>query len=386
MSFEYGGRMKILMISHEYPPLGGGGGNACLNLAKEYAKVGHEVTVLTAWYEGLAEEQNTRGVQLLRIPSKRKFIEHCSFSEMLSFLLKALPKADKLHKQKQFDICQIFFAIPSGPIGYYLKKRYRLPYVIRFGGGDIPGFQERFQIIYKLIGPLEKVLWKNAAALVANSAGLKHMAAGFYDKKPIAVIPNGADYEMFQVKQRVKATDGCFRILFVSRLIERKGMQFIIPQLADVRQALEHPIRLTIVGDGPYRETLMQLVKEYHAEEFTEFVGQKEKRELPQYYANADVFILPSKKEGMPNVVLEAMASGLPVIMTPCEGSEELVQGNGYVVSTSEFADRLISLGMNEELRLHMGKLSEERIQEHFTWEKTAQTYVELFERIKMKR
>ncbi len=375
--------MKILMISHEYPPLGGGGGNACMNLAKEYVKKRHDVTVLTVWYEGLAYEQNREGVQLLRIPSKRKHVEHCSFSEMVSFLLKALPKADRLQRQRQFDVCQIFFAIPSGPIGYYLKKRYALPYVIRFGGGDIPGFQERFQTIYKLIGPFEKVLWKNAAFLAANSEGLKRMAEEFYDKKPIAVIPNGADCEMFQVKQRVQAADGCFRILFVSRLIERKGLQFVIPQLSKIQKALKKPIRLTIVGDGPYRDKLLQLVKEYGADAMTEFVGQKEKSELPRYYADADVFILPSKKEGMPNVVLEAMAGGLPVVMTPCEGSQELVQENGFIVSAEEFADPLIALGRDEELRLRMGRMSQMRVQKYFTWEKTAQAYTEIFEKVR---
>ena len=72
-----------------------------------------------------------------------------------------------------------------------------------------------------------------------------------------------------------------------------------------------------------------------------EFVGQKNKKEIVPFYQNADLFILPSAKEGMPNVVLEAMACGLPIIMTPCEGSKELVQDNGYILLTSEMGEKI---------------------------------------------
>ena len=64
-----------------------------------------------------------------------------------------------------------------------------------------------------------------------------------------------------------------------------------------------------------------------------QFVGQKEKDGIVPYYQNADLFILPSAKEGMPNVVLEAMACGLPIVMTSCEGSKELITDNGIISS-----------------------------------------------------
>lgn len=374
--------MKILIVSHEYPPVGGGGANACMKLSEEYVKQGHEVTIVTAWFQELEKEIKRSGFYMIRVPSKRKKKEHCRFGEMLDYLLKAWKVCDRLEKEQQFDICQVFFAIPSGPIGLYLKLRYKLPYIIRFGGGDIPGFQERFRSLYKIIGPFEKLIWKNAAALVANSVGLKRMAEGFYRKKEILVIPNGADVQGEQTAQEKNRQESLFRILFVSRLIERKGLQFLIPQLPKIEEECGRKIVLTVVGEGFYRQELERIVKECQAEQLVEFVGQKEKSELVQYYANADVFVLPSKKEGMPNVVLEAMSFGLPIVMTPCEGSEELIQDNGYAIETAAFAEKIIFLENHERCREKMGLASRRLVSSCFQWSYAAKKYLSLMQDI----
>ena len=72
------------------------------------------------------------------------------------------------------------------------------------------------------------------------------------------------------------------------------------------------------------------------------FEGRKNKDQVLRYYQAADLFLLPSLSEGMPNVVLEAMASGLPIVITPCEGSKELVTDNGVIAPLDNFADALI--------------------------------------------
>jgi len=366
--------MKILIVSHEYPPIGGGGGNACMNLAHEYRTQGHDVTVVTAWFDGLDRYKRDGKLFIIRLPSKRSHLEYCGFGEMLSYLWKALKESDRLQKEKQFDAVMVFFAIPSGPIGYYLKKKYKVPYIIRFGGGDIPGYQDRFKIIYKLIGPFEKVIWRNAEVLVANSRGLRELAEKFYCKKKIEIIPNGVDTGFFPENAEKEETEE-YRLLFVSRLIERKGLQFIIPQLKYLQKKCKRRIMLTVVGDGPYRAVLEQLVKEQEVEDCIRFAGQKNKDELLPYYRDADVFILPSKKEGMPNVVLEAMASGLPIVMTPCEGSAELIDGNGYVVAADQFAEKLAMLSNDRELRLQMGRRSVDLVHERFLWSRVAGEY-----------
>lgn len=366
--------MNILAVSHEFPPIGGGGANACYYIIRGLGERGHKVTLITANYQGLPAEEWIHNIRVIRVASKRTHKEHCSFAEMLSYLEKGFFQACRLLKQEKYDVCFVFFGIPSGPIGYYLKKKYGIPYIIRFGGGDIPGFQERFTLAYKLLTPFIRLIWKNADALVANSAGLKKRASVFYGKKEVQVIYNGVDTETYYPKPRQE--DGECRILFVSRLIKRKGLQFLIPQLEAIQKQIpDKKLQLIVVGDGPYRETLEKLVDEYHVWDMVTFEGQKDKEEIVSYYQNADLFILPSQKEGMPNVVLEAMACGLPIIMTPCEGSEELVRKNGYIVSAEQFGETISHMLKSVEEMRKMGGLSRKYAVEKFTWDKIVDEY-----------
>lgn len=118
-----------------------------------------------------------------------------------------------------------------------------------------------------------------------------------------------------------------------------------------------------------------RIAEENHVSDMVEFVGQKGKEEIVPFYQNADLFILPSAKEGMPNVVLEAMACGLPIIMTPCEGSKELIDGNGDIVSVEGFEKRIIELIRNEEKREACSKVSIVRCQELFSWQQVVDAY-----------
>ena len=374
--------MKVLIVSHEYPPVGGGGANACMKLSEEYVKLGHEVHIVTVWFE---HPISNPAPNIHYVRSRRKHAEHCSFREMFSFLLKAFPIANRLEKAEHFDICLIFFGIPSGPVGYYLKRKYGLPYVIRFGGGDIPGFQKRFTYVYKLLAPGIRILWRSADALVANSAGLKNMAQGFYDKHEIRIITNGAETQIKSGEHKHAIGEERVRLLFVSRLIERKGLQDYLPYISVLRDRLRSigkSVELQIVGDGPYRDTLEAMVKEYGISDVISFVGQKDKAELPFYYANSDIFIFTSHKEGMPNVILEAMSYGLPIITTPCEGTDELISGNGYCVGIKDFNECILALVSDPDKYEKASDNSLLLIRDSFSWSSVSKEYVDLFAEI----
>lgn len=372
--------MKILIISHEYPPIGGGGANACFFLIREFARKGHQVTVITAQFEELLSRERTEeGAHIIRVPCRRENKEKSSFFEMLSYLLSAWRCADVLLKRERYDVCLTFFGIPSGPLALHLKKKYRLPYVVYFGGGDIPGAQKRFRYLYKVLEPAVRRIWKNASHLVANSEGLKKRALSFENRYTVDIIENGVDNQFFAPAQREKETDKII-ILFVSRLIEGKGLQYLIPEMQrvqlEVQQKIEKRVQLVIVGDGPYRSALEELTAEMTANELVLFEGRKNKEQVRQYYQAADLFVLPSLSEGMPNVVLEAMASGLPIVMTPCEGSKELITDNGIIAPLDTLPEALIQMCINKEERLVMGQNSLHRVEQYFRLDSIADRYL----------
>ncbi len=379
--------MKILIISHEYPPIGGGGANACMFLANEFSRMGHHVTILTAKHmfpsSNLSPSMNIR---IIRVRCLRKNIFSCTFGEMLTFLISAWIYARSFMKNEIFDICLVFFGLPSGPLAYYLKRKYNLPYVIRSGGGDIPGTQKRFSFLYKLLSPTLKKIWGNASAIITNSTGLQYRAKIFEHRYPISVIENGVDTSFFKPIYNTNKANTTIHILFVSRLLERKGLQYIIPMLNPicniVHQNCSQKIHLTIVGNGPYKSTLERLTEKYNCKDIITFVGQKDKNALLPFYQNADIFILPSLWEGMPNVVLEAMACGLPIIMSPCEGSDELIADNGFISEIENFDSKIIYLCIHADIRIKMGLTSRKIACEKYQWSSIGKRYLELFDSI----
>ena len=172
-------------------------------------------------------------------------------------------------QKRQFDFCKVFFGIPSGPIALIMKKKYGLPYLIRLGGGDIPGAQKRFRVLYKVLKPFIRSVWKNATCLVANSEDLQKKAYSFEERYTIQIVSNGVDCSFFspQIERNANGNNSKCKILFVSRLIEGKGLQFIIPHLKYIAEQVSREIELIVVGDGPFRKELEDIAKHYCVEE-----------------------------------------------------------------------------------------------------------------------
>ena len=378
--------MKLLFISHEYPPVGGGGGNACMNIAEEFVSGGHDVHVLTVLYNHLPDDHTEIGekLRIFRVPARRSGVSQSSFTEMLDFIRRAGPYAEKLCAKEKYDLCLCFYGMPSGVLALRLKKKFGLPYVVRFGGGDIPGFQERFKILYRVLSPKIRQIWGNAGRLVANSEGLKTFAQKFCAEYRIDVISNGVDSEEFKPLCDKECPSGkqdeTVRLLTVCRLIERKGLQDIVPHIHELEKKTNKKIEWIIVGDGPYSAALMDMAAGNGTDDAICFEGHKKRDELADYYRNADIFVFPSYKEGMPNVVLEAMASGLPVIMRKsCQGSQELIRDNGIASDGDFMIDLEEMINMAPGQISEMGRQSRLLAETEFSWKHVTDEYEKLF-------
>lgn len=366
--------MKILIINYEFPPLGGGAGNASYFIARELARSGHDVQVLTSRFKGLPAEEQKDGFTIIRIPVLRKKLDACTIFEMLTFLFSALIQTHSIQKDFLPDMTLAFFTIPCAPVAYYMKWRWAVPYCTLLRGGDVPGFRgigRAAAIVHTLIKPLTRFLWKHSRAVIANSHGLAELARKSWNGK-VAVIPNGVDTDFFKPAD-VKKNRDYVRLLFAGRLSEQKGLRPFLTTLKDLHT--KHEWRLTIIGDGPLRDELQKLVNgsETLAPRI-EFKGWLNKEKLLLEYQQSDIFVLPSLDEGMPNVILEAMACGLPIIATRIAGNEELVKHgeNGFLYAikdTATLSYDLLQLIENREITKQFGTKSVAMTQK-CNWEK----------------
>jgi glycosyltransferase involved in cell wall biosynthesis len=225
-----------------------------------------------------------------------------------------------------------------------------------------------------------KLVWHHASAVVANSQGLKAIAALFDGSIPIEVIPNGINSTNFHPGER-ELTPA--RLLFVGRLVYQKGGDILLDALAKIK---DHDWELSVVGDGPRRPDWENQADKLGLGDRVHFQGWLDKADLLVQYQKANIFVLPSRHEGMPNVVLEAMGCGLPVIATRIAGSEDLVlDGNtGYLInpdSPHELSEALLKLIDHKEDINKMGEAARTRVIENFSWDSVADRYLTLLSR-----
>ncbi|MCL6553562.1 MAG: glycosyltransferase family 4 protein [Firmicutes bacterium] len=386
---------RVLFINYEYPPLGGGGGNAMARLAREFARRGVETLVLTARRRGLPACAVVDGVEVYRTPALRRRVDRSSPLEMLSFLAGAALPALRLAARRRPQVTCAFFSIPSGPLALLLQARYGIPYVISLRGGDVPGFLPgELGRWHALTRPLTRLVWRRAAALVAASEGLAALARRTMPEAAIQVIPNGIDLDTFAppAAPRRPAPGEPVRLLFVGRLAAQKGIPVLLEALARLRAGpagsagsgaslppAGPPLVLDLVGDGPCRAAWEALARRLGLAELVHIHGWVDRAALPAWYQRADLFVFPSFAEGMPNALLEALASGLPLVASDIPGARELVTPgvNGLLVPPGDpaaLAAALAALLADPARRVAMGQASR-RLAAAWSWRAAADAY-----------
>ena len=392
-------QLKILMFNHEFPPIGGGGGQVSYFLGKHFAAAGHDIHLITSQFRECPRREIVDGINVHRIRALRKNPNVCAVHEMLTYAISSSLYGLKFAKHFKPDIIQVFFGIPAGGGAYLLQKRRNIPYTIFLGGRDVPRPDPDppyYRWLYLLLKPILRAIWDNAAAVVSCSDGLRDLAHETDPTLNIAVIPDGVDLETFAPTQR-KAHPDTVRCLAIGRLIPRKGFQFLIRALPKILNGVSHNFTLEIVGDGPYKSELVTLAESLGVSSYIHFAGtvpysavpqqtSTDEILLPQKYREADIFILPSLAEGMPLVVLEAMGTGLPIIASRVQGIAELVEedANGAVFdpgNVDELAECLLKLINAGEKRIEMGKASIKKVQP-YDWKNIAEAYLKLYEDI----
>ncbi|MDO8566266.1 MAG: glycosyltransferase [Candidatus Moranbacteria bacterium] len=375
--------MKVLFLNYEYPPLGGGASVATEAILKEWsALLDMEVHLVTASVGAVLEQSRLgNNVHIHRVPigknpqklHSQSLKDILVYSVKTWFFLRTFLREEC--KKQKFDVTLAFFTVPCGFIAYLVKLFYRIPYVVSLRGADVPGFSEKYDTFYLFAKPLVRFLWKHAEKVIPNSIGIRDLAQKTSAHQPMEVIENGVNTETFHPKNEGKSFSPVI-FLSTSRLTPRKGIHSLIEAFALVIKYAKVPVELHLIGEGEQKEPLEARVKELGIENQVKFFGRVEHRLLPQFYQKAHVFVLPSKNEGMSNSALEALASGLPLVVSGTGGMQELVtEGkNGFFIDpelTAPFAETLLSLVQNQGSLIAFGRESRQRA-ELRGWDKVA--------------
>ena len=372
--------MKILLLNSEYPPIGGGAGNASANLARLLAK-DNEIILLTSHFDNFQRDEICDGVRIIRVPALRKKMDRSGAVEQISFIFAASFRTLSLVRQFKPDVTLAFFGLPSGAVAWMIKKIFGVPYIVSLRGGDVPGFRPYdFKVFHKLASPFLHVIWHGALSVIDNSQGLHELAAAFDSTIEIPIIPNGVDLEKFSVPARDWSTP---HLLSVGRIVYQKGLDLAMRALADLKDL---SWIWTIAGDGPQMQILQTMAEEHGIKDRIHFIGWQSAVQLKEQYRTANIFLFPSRHEGMPNAVLEAMASGLPVVATRIAGNEELVVNGetGALVPTEDvesLRESLRPLLVEAKMREKMGRASRQRVEESFSWDRVAEQYQIILEK-----
>ena len=374
--------MKILLVNFEYPPLGGGAANATLFLAKALVALGHEPTVLTSMLPGLPPRSMDDGIRIRRLRVARRSADRTNIREMTSFLVRSLASATRVARHEGIEGVVAFFTIPCGPVGWLLKRLKGLPYVISLRGGDVPGHVPEIRAFHALLAPARRSILRHARAVVANSPGLARLSERM-DRVPVQVIPNGVDTELFRPPRQPHGATP-FRILFVGRLHELKNVDLLLASAAALRDE-GIAMHLDVVGDGPERPKLEALAASHRIEANVTWHGWQKKEAVAALYRDASCLVNPSKYEGLPNTVLEAMASGLPVVASDVGGNNDLVCPGETgllfdLARPAELTSSLRSLARDPHLAGRMGAKARAVASADYSWQGVARRYLALFE------
>jgi glycosyltransferase involved in cell wall biosynthesis len=328
--------IKILILNYEYPPLGGGAGIITKKLAEEFSAAGHQITILTTWFPGEEEISEKGNIKIIRLKARRKRTDRSNPIEMAAWMIKAIKWCSKNVQKGDFDVCQANFTLPGGPVAYYLKRKFNLPYVILSHGHDIPWYfpKQMFYLHLLCYWPI-KFVCKASDKNILLTTDMKKIADNFLGKKyqhKNLIIHNGMD--LSNIDWGLKNDE--LKVIFVGRMVEQKDpLKF----LEVVKQLNLKNIKATyqMLGDGPLMDKVVQKIQSDKLSN-VQLLGKVEHQQVIKIMEKSHIMIQPSLHEAMSVSVLEAISCGVYVITTPVSGNKQIILDglNGKLVGQDD--------------------------------------------------
>jgi glycosyltransferase involved in cell wall biosynthesis len=350
---------------------------------------GTEVEVLAPSYRGMGDQviAGTRVHRFRYAPRAWETLTHDQtapdrirerplFATLLpGYLLAGSRAAARLARTGEFDAVHAFWPLPHGLLGLAAKRAARIPLVSTFFGVELTWVESQLGALR----PLVRRIVRRSDAVTAISTHTASLLRRLAPETEPVIIPFGATVEANphepEPEDRLHAG---LRMLFVGRLVERKGVHVLLDALALLPE--EPPIRLEVVGDGPEREALEHRARSLGVAERVHFHGFVSQEELERQLADCDALVLPAvvdakgDVEGLGVVLLEAMSFGKPVIASASGGIPDIVRPseNGLLVPPGDakaLAAAIECLAREPALVRRLGATARRDVRANFSWD-----------------
>ncbi len=368
--------MKIALITRRYPPLIGGAEKVLSYLAPALAAEGAEVTVLTALPRGMElPETETRvsgndSLTIVRLPTSRiRLLGTAIYMRNLRRWLAT----------HEVDLAYVSMLKHDAYIAAGEGRRRGFPVVLRPEGAGATG-----DIAWQRWGRFGKTIaerCKTADAFVSISQSVtEELTAAGYDPAKIHALPNGVPVPEPAWNRRPNWREAP-RATFLGRLAPEKGIDLLIDAWPVVRESFPNA-RLTIVGEGPERPALEARVERLGLHSSVDLPGASD--DPAAVLRTSDLFVLPSREEGMSIALLEAMALGVPLVATSILGNRRVIQTfkHGRLVASEDsgaLAKGIIDQWTTFDRAFQMSREARRRIQNEFSIGAVANRHMELF-------
>ena len=277
--------------------------------------------------------------------------------------------------------------VPTGVIGLIVSKLVRRPFVITAHGGDA------FSMKSRAMRRLKASVCRFADAWTANTETTARAIVSEVGTKPGRIVPMGIDSMLFSpaiIDTNTSPVHSKYRLVFIGRLVEKKGVEYLLKALALLPGAVAGKVELDVIGDGYERERLQKLAAEMKLSGRVNFLGSINNRQLPQYLQRADLFVGPSiidsagDTEGQGVVFLEAMACKVCVVATAVGGIADVIETeeNGILVPPADpqaLAKTIQELLEDDTKRNRLALNGYRLVQQEYDWTTIARQFKTLY-------
>ena len=381
--------IRVVMLTDRFAPDYGGGARHALHLCHKLAERGVKTFVITGHKNQRTIADQVEDIPVTRVPLPlREGFGVLPFYARLLHLLVA--------RRHEYDIIHAHAIHHHAYAGFLAGRLLGKPAIAKIA---LLGHDDPASIAHRRLGSFQLLMLRQATTIVATSQEMAQAVTAFgWPASRLAHIPNGVDTDHFcplgaraALRAQLQLPRSAFVVTFVGLIAHRKGVRALARAWAGVRQA--HPDALLLlvgpcskdehwgVNEGNVAE-VKAILAESRVASSVRFVGQVANPEV--YLQTSDLFVLPSRSEGMPNALLEAMACGLPFVATRLGCIEEMAppEQQPYLVPVGDadaLAEAIITLGRDADARRQLGIAVRRTVEARYSLDAVADRYMELY-------